>query len=135
MLTGIFPPLPTPFTQDGTLDLDALRSNVEQLNPIGLSGYLALGSNSEAVHVTPEEASQVYATVCAAAAPGKIRSPTPCIMHQMQLSCNTRTTPQASGPLVGHGSASRPSPRPTSKQVSHAELPRKHDAHLLASDA
>ena len=72
MLSGIFPPLPTPFTQDGALDLDALRSNVEQLNPIGLSGYLALGSNSEAVHVTPEEASQVYATVCQAAAPDKI---------------------------------------------------------------
>lgn len=72
MLSGIFPPLPTPFTQDGALDLDALRANVEQLNPIGLSGYLALGSNSEAVHVTPEEASQVYATVCQAAAPGKV---------------------------------------------------------------
>jgi len=72
MLSGIFPPLPTPFTQDGALDLDALRANVEQLNPIGLSGYLALGSNSEAVHVTPEEASQVYATVCQAAAPDKI---------------------------------------------------------------
>ena len=72
MLTGIFPPLPTPFTQDGALDLEALCSNVEQLNPIGLSGYLALGSNSEAVHVTPEEASQVYATVCKAAAPDKV---------------------------------------------------------------
>ncbi len=72
MLSGIFPPLPTPFTENGALDLGALRSNVEQLNPIGLSGYLALGSNSEAVHVTPEEASQVYATVCKAAAPGKV---------------------------------------------------------------
>jgi len=72
MLSGIFPPLPTPFTADGALDLDALRSNVEQLNPTGLSGYLALGSNSEAVHVTPEEASQVYATVCKATAPDKV---------------------------------------------------------------
>lgn len=71
MLTGIFPPLPTPFTEDGTLDLAALRANVDQLNPTGLSGYLALGSNSEAVHVTPEEASRVYETVCKAAAPDK----------------------------------------------------------------
>ncbi|MFN8595164.1 MAG: dihydrodipicolinate synthase family protein [Anaerolineae bacterium] len=71
MLSGIFPPLPTPFTEDGTLDLDALRANVEQLNPTGLAGYLALGSNSEAVHVTPAEASQVYATVCQAAASDK----------------------------------------------------------------
>ena len=72
MLNGIFPPLPTPFTQDGALDLEALRANVEQLNPMGLSGYLALGSNSEAVHVTPDEASQVYAAVKQAAAPDKV---------------------------------------------------------------
>ena len=72
MLSGIFPPLPTPFKEDGALDLEALRANVEQLNPTGLSGYLALGSNSEAVHVTPDEASQVYATVCTAAAPDKV---------------------------------------------------------------
>jgi 4-hydroxy-2-oxoglutarate aldolase len=71
MLSGIFPPLPTPFKEDGALELDALRVNVEQLNPTGLSGYLALGSNSEAVHVTPDEASQIYATVCKTAAPDK----------------------------------------------------------------
>ncbi|HTP10932.1 MAG TPA: dihydrodipicolinate synthase family protein, partial [Anaerolineae bacterium] len=35
-------------------------------------GYLALGSNSEAVHVSPEESSQVFATVKQAAASGKI---------------------------------------------------------------
>jgi 4-hydroxy-2-oxoglutarate aldolase len=33
---------------------------------------VALGTNSEAVHVTPDEASQVFATVKKAAAPGKI---------------------------------------------------------------
>jgi dihydrodipicolinate synthase/N-acetylneuraminate lyase len=63
MLHGILPPLPTPFTEDGVLDLEALRSNVEMLNATGLSGYVALGTNSEAVHVTPVEASQVFATV------------------------------------------------------------------------
>ncbi len=72
MFNGILPPLPTPFTEDGALDLAALRSNVEKLNTTGLAGYLALGSNSEAVHVTPEEASQVFAAVKQAAAPGKI---------------------------------------------------------------
>ena len=53
MLKGILPPLPTPFKADGALDLDALRSNVEMLNTTVLSGYVALGTNSEAVHVTP----------------------------------------------------------------------------------
>lgn len=72
MLKGILPPLPTPFKEDGTLDLEALRSNVEKLNATGLTGYLALGSNSEAVHVTPAESSQVFAAVKQAAAPGKI---------------------------------------------------------------
>jgi 4-hydroxy-2-oxoglutarate aldolase len=72
MLKGIFPPLPTPFTADGALDLEALRLNVGKLNETGLTGYLALGSNSEAVHVTPEEASLVFATLRKAAAPGKI---------------------------------------------------------------
>jgi 4-hydroxy-2-oxoglutarate aldolase len=71
MLSGIFPPLPTPFTEDGALDLEGLRANIEQLNPTGLSGYLALGSNSEAVHVTPDEASEIYAAVCKSAGPGK----------------------------------------------------------------
>lgn len=72
MFKGILPPLPTPFKEDGALDLEALRSNVEKLNTTGLAGYLALGTNSEAVHVTPEEASQVFSTVKKAAAPGKI---------------------------------------------------------------
>jgi 4-hydroxy-2-oxoglutarate aldolase len=72
MFNGILPPLPTPFKEDGALDLEALRSNVEQLNATGLTGYLALGSNSEAVHVTPEEASQVFATVRKAAATDKV---------------------------------------------------------------
>jgi len=72
MFNGILPPLPTPFTQDGALDLATLRSTVEKLNATGLTGYLALGSNSEAVHVTPEEATQVFATVKRAAASGKV---------------------------------------------------------------
>lgn len=72
MFNGILPPLPTPFKENGALDLDALRANVEKLNATGLTGYLALGSNSEAVHVTPEEASQVFAAVRKAAAVDKL---------------------------------------------------------------
>jgi len=71
MLTGIFSPLPTPFGAEGALALDLLQSNVIKLNATGLSGYLALGSNSEAVHVTPDESSQVFKAVCQSAAPDK----------------------------------------------------------------
>lgn len=69
MIEGVFPPLPTPFAEDGSLAIDRLRSNVEHLNATGLSGYLALGSNGEAFHVSPSEASQVFAAVVASAGP------------------------------------------------------------------
>ncbi len=72
MFNGILPPLPTPFKEDGALALDWLRANVEKLNETGLAGYVPLGTNSEAVHVTPDEASQVFAAVKKAAAPGKL---------------------------------------------------------------
>ena len=71
MLKGILPPLPTPFKENGALDLDALRSNIEKLNATSLAGYVALGSNSEAVHVSPDEATQVFAIVRKAAASDK----------------------------------------------------------------
>lgn len=72
MFNGIFPPLATPFNADGSLALDKIRSNVEKLNATSLFGYVALGSNSEAIHVTPDEASQVFSTVKKASALDKI---------------------------------------------------------------
>ncbi len=47
-----------------------MRESVARLNGTGLSGYLAFGSNGEAFHVSPDEASQVFAAVRATAAPG-----------------------------------------------------------------
>jgi 4-hydroxy-2-oxoglutarate aldolase len=67
MFNGIYPPLPTPFKTDGSLALDELGQNIERLNETGLAGYVALGSNGEAVHQTPDEAAQVYSTVRKAA--------------------------------------------------------------------
>ncbi|MBK9374952.1 MAG: dihydrodipicolinate synthase family protein [Holophagales bacterium] len=69
-MDGIFPPLPTPFREDGGLDLGLLAALVEGLNGTGLAGFLALGSNGEAVHVDEEEAESVVRTVRGAAAPG-----------------------------------------------------------------
>ena len=69
-MNGIFPPLPTPFREDGGLELGLLSALVDELNGTGLSGYLALGSNGEAVHVDEEEAELVVRTVRAAAATG-----------------------------------------------------------------
>ncbi len=67
-LKGILPPLATPFDADGNVDLSSLAENVSRYNDTGLAGYLALGSNGEAVHLTSTERAQVIATIKQAAA-------------------------------------------------------------------
>jgi 4-hydroxy-2-oxoglutarate aldolase len=62
-LNGIMPPLTTPFAGDGSLDLGALRANVARYNETGLAGYVALGSNGEAVHLSSRERGQLIETI------------------------------------------------------------------------
>jgi 4-hydroxy-2-oxoglutarate aldolase len=59
-LTGIIPPVPTPFTAGGELDLPALQALLEVLAP-EVDGFLILGSNGEAVFLTEEERARVLA--------------------------------------------------------------------------
>lgn len=54
-LRGIFPPLVTPFHGDGSIDSAAFRGNFEHYEACGLSGYVVLGSNGEAVALTESE--------------------------------------------------------------------------------
>ena len=54
-LSGIFPPIPTPFRQDESLDLDSLKSNIARWNDEPLAGYVVAGSNGEAVALSFEE--------------------------------------------------------------------------------
>ncbi|MCO6480518.1 MAG: dihydrodipicolinate synthase family protein [Phaeodactylibacter sp.] len=54
-LTGVIPPMITPFTRDGAADFDAHAANVKRWNEAGLRGYLVLGSNSEAVYLNERE--------------------------------------------------------------------------------
>jgi 4-hydroxy-2-oxoglutarate aldolase len=67
-LNGIMPPLTTPFTGDGSLDLGALKANVARYNETGLAGYVALGSNGEAVHLSSGERGQVIQAIAQSAA-------------------------------------------------------------------
>ena len=53
-LGGVIPPITTPF-QDGKLALDKLRGNFKKWDKTGLSGYLVLGSNGEAVYLNEKE--------------------------------------------------------------------------------
>jgi 4-hydroxy-2-oxoglutarate aldolase len=47
-LRGIFPPLVTPFSSTGTVDIAAFERNLEGYARFALAGYLVLGSNGEA---------------------------------------------------------------------------------------
>ena len=54
-LSGIFPPIPTPFKANEDIDFDRLRSNLERWNQEPLGGYIVGGSNGEFVFLTVEE--------------------------------------------------------------------------------
>jgi 4-hydroxy-2-oxoglutarate aldolase len=58
-LAGLFPPVPTPFSADGALDLGALRGLIESLNQDPLAGYVLGGSNGEFTSLTADERLQV----------------------------------------------------------------------------
>jgi len=53
-LGGVIPPIITTF-QGGRLALDKLKENFQKWNQTGLSGYLVLGSNGEAVYLNEKE--------------------------------------------------------------------------------
>ena len=54
-LEGIIPPLVTPFTERGELDLASFEKNLEGYAGEDLGGYLVLGSNGEAVTLEEDE--------------------------------------------------------------------------------
>jgi 4-hydroxy-2-oxoglutarate aldolase len=68
-LNGIMPPLTTPFDAQGLLDSAKLSENVARYNETGLAGYVALGSNGEAVHLSVSERVRVIETIKRAATP------------------------------------------------------------------
>ena len=57
-LSGIIPPVPTPFTKQGDLDTDALKQLLRRLEP-QVDGFLILGSTGEAALLTETERTQV----------------------------------------------------------------------------
>jgi 4-hydroxy-2-oxoglutarate aldolase len=60
---GIFPPVTTPFDEDGEVDLAALRRNLQGYAAAPLAGYVALGTNGEFPHLSRGEKERVIATV------------------------------------------------------------------------
>lgn len=63
LFQGIFPPLVTPFKENGDLDLTILKENMVEYNKTRLAGYVVLGSNGEYVYLTKEERRKVIDVV------------------------------------------------------------------------
>lgn len=59
-ISGIFPPLPTSFMENGELFTDKISENITKLLKYDLSGVLVLGSNGELVMLTEKEKELVY---------------------------------------------------------------------------
>lgn len=61
-IEGAFPPVTTPFDDNGCIVHDHLAENIKRWNDTGISGYLILGSNSESVFLNEEEKLEVVKT-------------------------------------------------------------------------
>jgi 4-hydroxy-tetrahydrodipicolinate synthase len=62
-LRGIVPPVATPYTADGAIDVASLRRVVRHLLGGGVHGLFALGSTSECVFLTPAQRATVIETI------------------------------------------------------------------------
>jgi 4-hydroxy-2-oxoglutarate aldolase len=71
-LCGVFAPISTPFAEDESLDLDALRYNLEIYAQTQLQGYMAIGSNGENKSLTESEKLRVLGTVVQHKGPDKV---------------------------------------------------------------
>jgi 4-hydroxy-2-oxoglutarate aldolase len=61
-LEGVFPPITTPFDDNGFIEYNHLTENIEKLNDAGISGYLVLGSSGESVFLDEEEKLDIVST-------------------------------------------------------------------------
>jgi 4-hydroxy-2-oxoglutarate aldolase len=60
---SVFPPMPTPFGDNGEIDTAAIAFNVEKWMDAGLGGIVALGTNGESGLLDDDESDQVVVAV------------------------------------------------------------------------
>ncbi len=61
-LTGMFPPIVTPFDASGDVAHDKLAQNIAQLCKTPLAGFVVLGTNGEFVYLDEQEKLDVLKT-------------------------------------------------------------------------
>jgi len=62
-LSGIYPPICTPFLADGDFSAHKLRANVEKWGQTGIAGFCATGSTGEAKLLSHDEKLKVWQTL------------------------------------------------------------------------
>ena len=72
LLSGIFPPITTPFYPDGEVYYKKIEANVERYSRTPVAGIVVLGSTGEAIFLSDQERRDVLKTGLAAAAPSKV---------------------------------------------------------------
>jgi dihydrodipicolinate synthase/N-acetylneuraminate lyase len=72
LLSGIFPPITTPFYPDGAVYYKKLESNVERYARAPIAGMVVQGSTGEAILLSDQERRDVLKSAMAAAAPHKV---------------------------------------------------------------
>lgn len=59
---GVYPPVPTFFDEQEELDLATLQRHIQRLMDSGIAGYVLMGTNGEAAHLSDDERASVIAT-------------------------------------------------------------------------
>ena len=72
LLSGIFPPITTPFYPDGEVYYKKIEANVERYSRTPVAGIVVLGSTGEAILLSDQEHRDVLKTALGAAAPNKV---------------------------------------------------------------
>src|SRR5258705_10464827 len=72
LLSGIFPPVTTPFYPNGNVYLKKLEANVERYSKTPVAGIVVLGSTGEAILLSDEERREALKIARDATAPNKV---------------------------------------------------------------
>jgi 4-hydroxy-2-oxoglutarate aldolase len=72
LLSGILPPITTPFYPDGNVYFKKLESNVERYSRTPMAGIVVLGSTGEAIMLSNQEQRDVLKCAREATAPNKV---------------------------------------------------------------
>ena len=72
LLSGIFPPITTPFYPDGEVYYKKIEANAERYSRTPVAGIVVQGSTGEAILLSDQERRDVLKTALAAAAPNKV---------------------------------------------------------------